>query len=107
MRLFRHTIDRSKLGRNAYANYYQYLAQVRSAGPARCWVAARLNSMWEPSHATAINTLRWSASSACLQNVLQPKVAQVAVSARALSSSDNALCLMCCVICGRSPSCAR
>lgn len=29
VRLFRHTIDRSKLGRNAYANYYQYLAQVR------------------------------------------------------------------------------
>ena len=28
VRLFRHTIDRSKLGRNAYANYYQYLAQV-------------------------------------------------------------------------------
>lgn len=35
VRLFRHTIDRSKLGRNAYANYYQYLAQVRSAEPAR------------------------------------------------------------------------
>lgn len=30
VRLFRHTIDRSKLGRNAYANYYQYLAQVQS-----------------------------------------------------------------------------
>ena len=29
VRLFRFTIDRSKLGRNAYANYYQYLAQVR------------------------------------------------------------------------------
>lgn len=28
VRLFRFTIDRSKLGRNAYANYYQYLAQV-------------------------------------------------------------------------------
>ncbi len=31
VRLFRHTIDRSKLGRNAYANYYQYLAQVCTA----------------------------------------------------------------------------
>ena len=29
VRLFRHTINRSKLGRNAYANYYQYQAQVR------------------------------------------------------------------------------
>ncbi len=28
VRLFRFTIDRSKLGRNPYANYYQYLAQV-------------------------------------------------------------------------------
>ncbi len=28
VRLFRYTLDRSKLGRNAYANYYQYLAQV-------------------------------------------------------------------------------
>jgi hypothetical protein len=31
VRLFRYTIDRSKLGRNAYANYYQYLAQVTRA----------------------------------------------------------------------------
>ncbi|CAL8466513.1 g6049 [Coccomyxa elongata] len=28
VRLFRFTIDRSKLGRNPYANYYQYLAQI-------------------------------------------------------------------------------
>lgn len=29
VRMFRFPIDRSKLGRNPYANYYQYLAQVR------------------------------------------------------------------------------
>ena len=29
VRLFRYALDRAKLGRNAYANYYQYLAQVR------------------------------------------------------------------------------
>lgn len=28
VRLFRFPIDPSKLGRNSYANYYQYLAQV-------------------------------------------------------------------------------
>jgi hypothetical protein len=33
VRLFRFPIDRSKLGRNPYANYYQYLAQVRSSSP--------------------------------------------------------------------------
>lgn len=34
VRLFRFMIDRSKLGRNPYANYYQYLAQVCTDAPA-------------------------------------------------------------------------
>lgn len=33
VRMFRFTIDRSKLGRNPYANYYQYLAQVSTNAP--------------------------------------------------------------------------
>ena len=36
VRLFRYIIDRSKLGRNAYANYYQYLAQVRACASTHC-----------------------------------------------------------------------
>lgn len=35
VRLYRYAIDRSKLGRNPYANYYQYLAQVLPHRPAR------------------------------------------------------------------------
>ena len=51
VRLFRHKIDRSKLGRNAYANYYQYLAQVCIKTP--CCLS------WHTSSASAITYICW------------------------------------------------